>query len=169
MADRDLHFSAVFSDCGTYRHLLRSWWNSSRPTLGVIALNPSEAGRVVVDGVVRGDPSARKIAGFADRLGFGGFVLGNCFDYIATKPLALKRAGYPRSAECDAWLRTVVQEGNGNVLCAWGTNARGLSRPGEVLALLGSLGVNPKALKITDDGIPWHPLMLPYTCSLLEL
>jgi len=169
MSDRDQHFSAVFSDCGAYRHLLRSWWDPARPTLGVIAYNPSEAGRQGPEGFAVGDPSARKIAGFADRLGFGSFVLGNCFDFIATKPLALKRAGYPRSAECDAWLRTVVQESGGNVLCAWGTNARGLARPAEVLALLRELGVKPKALRITDDGIPWHPLMLPYTCTLLEL
>lgn len=120
-------------------------------------------------GFAVGDPSARKIAGFADRLGFGGFVLGNLFDFISSKPLALKRAGYPRSAECDAWLRTVVQESNRNVLCAWGANARGLARPTEVLALLRELDVTPKALKITDDGIPWHPLMLPYTCTLKEL
>lgn len=168
MSDRDLHFSAVFSECGAFRHLLRSWWDSSRPTLGVIAYNPSDAGRMGPEGFVVGDPTARKIAGFADRLGFGGFVLGNLYDFIATKPLVLKRAGYPRSVECDAWLHTVVQESGGRVLCAWGTNARGLARPAEVLMLLRSLGAKPQALRIADDGIPWHPLMLPYTCTLLE-
>lgn len=168
MADRDLNISAVFSDCGKFRHLLRASWDVALPTLGVIALNPSQAGRRGPEGFAVADPSARKIAGFADRLGFGGFVLGNLYDFIATDPKDMKRAGYPRSPACDDYLRTLVQESCGSVLCAWGTNARGLSRPREVLSLLRSLGVKPKALRLTDDGIPWHPLMLPYTCTLTE-
>lgn len=49
------------------------------------------------------------------------------------------------------------------MICAWGAEARGMSRPSEVLSLLRKLGVKPHALARTKDGIPRHPLYLPYT------
>lgn len=166
MADRELNITAVFSDCGRFRHILRACWDSSRPTLGWCGLNPSDAGRLGPDGFAIGDPSARKMAGFSDRLGFGSLVLANLYPFIATLPSDLKAAGYPRSADADDWIRTMAREACGQVVCAWGTNARKLSRPAEVLDLLRAAGARTHALRVTDDGIPWHPLMLPYSCTL---
>jgi hypothetical protein len=166
VADRDLNISAVFSDCGRFRHILRAYWDSSRPTLGWCCLNPSQAGRLGPDGFAIGDPSARKMVGFSDRLGFGSLVLANLYDFAATDPDDLKGAGYPRSPNADFWIRKMAQEAAGQVVCAWGTNARKLSRPAEVLALLRAAGACPQALRVTPDGIPWHPLMLPYSCTL---
>ncbi|HEX7687318.1 MAG TPA: DUF1643 domain-containing protein [Burkholderiaceae bacterium] len=169
MSDRDLNITAVFSDCGRFRHILRACWDSSRPTLGWICLNPSQAGRPGGDGFVVGDPSVRKMAGFSADNGYGGLVLANLFDFIATDPREMKAAGYPRSPNADDWIRTAAREAGGHVVCAWGTNARKLSRPTEVLALLRSAGARTMALRLTDDGIPWHPLMLPYSCKLVDL
>jgi hypothetical protein len=154
--------SAVFSDCGRFRHILRRSWDVSRPSVGYICLNPSIAGSDI------DDPSVMRMVGFADRLGFGGFSLANLYDFIATDPKDLKRGGFQRSPEADEWIRRVVQETT-EVICAWGAHARGLSRPDEVMALLRGLGVRPKALALTADGIPRHPLMLPYSCELIEL
>lgn len=170
MSDRDLNISAVFSDCGRFRQILRARWDTSRPTLGWLCLNPSDAGRLdPALGYVKGDPSVRKMAGFSDRLGFGALVLGNLYDYIATYPKDLKSAGYPRSLDADQWLARLVQEAGGQVVCGWGRNAAKLSRPAEVLAQLRALGAKPKALLLLDDGTPGHPLMLPYSCQLQDL
>jgi hypothetical protein len=169
VADRDLNITAVFSDCGRFRHILRACWDSSRPTLGWICLNPSQAGRPGDDGLVVGDPSVRKMANFSADNGYGSLVLANLFDFIATDPRDMKAAGYPRSSDANDWIRTVAWEARGHVVCAWGTNARKLSRPAEVLGLLRAVGARPLALRVTPDGVPWHPLMLPYSCKLVDL
>lgn len=155
--------SAVVSDCGQFRYILRRLWNPSLPALGFVMLNPSTAD------ADKDDPTIRKCIGFAERLGFGAIVVTNLFAYRATQPADLKKAGYPRGEECDWWIEKAVRESNFTV-CAWGSNARGLNRPTEVLKIIqGVWGVAPRTLALTDDGIPRHPLMLPYTCTLTEL
>ncbi len=153
---------AFISHCGQYRYVLRRSWDVGLPALGFIMLNPSTAD------ASEDDPTIRKCIGFAQRLGFGAIAVTNLYAYRATKPVALKAGGYPRGPENDAWIERVARETSATV-CAWGVNARNLSRPREVLGLLREAGVQPKALRLTDDGIPWHPLMLPYTCTLLEM
>lgn len=153
--------SAIISDCGKFRYLLRRAWDISRPALGFIMLNPSVAD------ADQDDPTIRKCIGFAERLGFGAIVVTNLYAYRATDPANLKRAGYPRGPENDEWIRKAIME-CGPIVCAWGSNARGLSRPAEVLLILRGLQVKRQALAFTDDGIPRHPLMLPYTCTLTE-
>lgn len=153
--------SAVISGCGQYRYLLRRSWDIARPALGFIMLNPSTAD------ADQDDPTIRKCIGFAERLGYGAIVVTNLFALRATDPADLRRAGYPRGPENDEWIRRGIME-SGPVVCAWGTNARGLVRPAEVLLILSGLRVKLQALALTDDGIPRHPLMLPYTCQLTE-
>jgi hypothetical protein len=154
--------SAILSDCGAYRYLLRRSWDISRPAVTFVMLNPSTAD------ADQDDPTIRKCRGFADRLGYGALNVVNLFAYRATKPADLKRAGYPRGPLCDEWIVKGVRETQA-VLCAWGVNARGLVRPAEVLDLVRAQGRTPKALHLTDDGIPWHPLMLRYECTPIDM
>jgi hypothetical protein len=154
--------SAVISPCGQFRYLLRRSWDISRPAVTFVMLNPSTAD------AEQDDPTIRKCRGFADRLGFGALNVVNLFAFRATKPADLKRAGYQRGPECDEWIARAVRE-TGNVICAWGSNARGLVRPAEVIDILRGAGMKPTALRLTDDGIPWHPLMLPYDCTLIPM
>lgn len=154
---------AIISDCGTFRYSLWRIWDEALPPLIFLMLNPSTADHE------QDDPTARKGMGFARRLGFGGIYFLNLYAYRATQPADLKRAGYPVGPENDAHIATVIQDHaceRDNVICAWGANARGMSRPGDVLRLLRNLGVRPRALQFTNDGIPCHPLMLPYACGL---
>lgn len=153
---------AIISECGTFRYWLRRQWDSALPTLAFIMLNPSTADADI------DDPTIRKCIGFARRLGFGGIVVVNLFAFRATQPADLKRAGYPAGPENNQYIAMAAGAANqgGRVVCAWGVNARKLSRPAEVLESLHRYGVTPHALKLTDDGVPWHPLMLPYSCEL---
>jgi hypothetical protein len=158
----DMHRDAVISDCGKFRYLLRRSWDIARPTVAFVMLNPSTAD------ASQDDPTIRKCVGFAERLGFGAITVTNLFAYRATKPADLKAAGYPIGDECNFWINLAAREAQ-TVICAWDVNARGLSRPHGVRSVLRGAGRPAKALKLTPDGIPCHPLMLPYSCTLVDL
>jgi hypothetical protein len=166
---KNIHRSAVFSDCGRFRHIIRVGWDVSRPNIAWCCANPSQAGREVA-GAVISDQSATKMVGFSDRLGYGSYSLVNGFDFIATDPKELKRAGYPRSDEADEWIARAVKESpDRRVICGWGQIYRRLARADEVLKLIRRHGGKPMALAFTDRGEPRHPLMLSYDCTLTEI
>jgi len=156
----------VFSPCGKFRSLMLEVWDASLPILSWCLCNPSVAGAETPAGEIGEDPTWKKGRGFSTRLGYGGQVFTNPWDYVATDFADLKRAGYPVSPSNDAYILEACAMGDGKVVVAWGRNAKGLSRPGEVLALIRKAGYQPMALAVTKDGLPGHPLMLPYTCQL---
>jgi hypothetical protein len=151
--------TAVISECQRFRYLLtRGWHGGTRSNLGFVMLNPSTAD------AESDDPTIRKCIGFAQQMGYCGIVVTNLYAYRATDPADLKRAGYPAGPENDAYLERAAKNMSvDTMVCAWGAEARGMSRPTEVLSLLRKLGVKPHALALTKDGIPRHPLYLPYT------
>lgn len=157
---------AIFSECGRFRHILWERWDESKPMLPWCLWNPSQAGRPDQGGTRRPDPTWTKGLGFSKRLGYGGQVFCNPYDFIATKPKDLKKAGYPRSDDADAWILKACAMGDGKVIVGWGALGRGLVRPGEVLALIRGAGYQPMALGFTEDGLPRHPLMLAYDTPL---
>jgi len=122
-------------------------------------LNPSTA-----DGT-KDDHTIRKCVRFATLHGFGAIEVLNLFAYRATKPAALKAAGYPVGPDNDFHINAVLFYSS-KVVCAWGANARGLPRAEQVMALIKENYHDAYALKLSDDGTPHHPLMLPYSCEL---
>jgi len=155
--------SAVISPCGKFRYRLTRQWGEGA-ALPFVMLNPSTAD------AEQDDPTIRKCVGFAKRMGYDGIEVVNLYAYRATKPADLKKAGYPRGPENDRHIEAALVESHANsVICAWGVNARGLSRPTEVLEIIRRTGMRPTALKLTDDGIPCHPLMLAYDCRQVTL
>lgn len=159
---------ALISDDGRLRHWLARIWDESKPLACVVMLNPSTADASVDDATIR------KLIGFGERLGWGGFFVVNLYSYRATKPADLKRAGYPgQGLNDDSFIvRAALRAKNsgGPVICAWGANARGLERQKTVRRLLAQCGItSPMALRLLPDGIPEHPLMLPYTCTPVPL
>lgn len=155
--------SAVISKCGQFRYqLTRGWFGGTKANLGFVMLNPSTADAGA------DDPTIRKCVGFAKQLGYCGIVVNNLFAYRATDPANLKRAGYPVGPENDAFIEHAARHMSvETMIVAWGANARhgaASRRAAEVLVLLARLGVEPFALRVLDDGVPSHPLMLPYTC-----
>ncbi|RZL05278.1 MAG: DUF1643 domain-containing protein [Rubrivivax sp.] len=157
---------AVFSDCGKFRHLLWDVWDESLPVLPWCLFNPSTAGQPGQGEQLQADPTWRKGVGFSKRLGYGGQVFCNPFDFISTDPKGLKAAGYPVSPNCDEYILRACDMGDGRVICAWGALGRGLARPVEVLKLIRGAGYQSMALGFTADGLPRHPLMLGYDTPL---
>jgi hypothetical protein len=152
---------ATLSACGTYRYNLVRRWSMSAPQACVIMLNPSTAD------ADKDDPTIRKLIGFGQRLGWGGFEVVNLYSYRATKPAALRAAGYPgQRVEDDRYIiqaAIAAKASGGPVICAWGANARGMQRPMVVRAVLRHADITElRALRLLPDGTPEHPLMLPY-------
>lgn len=162
-----MYSSATISNCGRFRYTLQRAWDQTLPTLMFIMLNPSTAD------AHEDDPTIRKCIGFAERNGFGSIIACNLFAYRATDPKDLARAGFPVGSENDSHmeveLRALSRYGDGSkIVFAWGAHARKHStRVAQVDHLVRSCGHEPHALKLLADGIPSHPLMLPYS-SILE-
>lgn len=151
---------ALVSPCGLYRYRLWRRW-SDKPVLIFIMLNPSTA-----DGE-QDDPTIRKCVGFADRMGYGGIEILNLFAYRATKPADLKAAGYLVGPDNDSHIKATLNIYH-DVICAWGVNAataQGWARVKQVMEIVDGIGIEADALRLTANGIPWHPLMLPYACE----
>lgn len=158
---------ATISDCGLYRYALWRYWEEAARPLPFIMLNPSTA-----DGA-EDDPTIRKCIGFAKRLGFGGIEVFNLFAYRATDPKNLRAAHYPVGPDNDKIITARLYDlgllEKGYVILAWGANAKNLQRPVELRCHLALSGIRLRALALTKDGIPAHPLMLPYSSKLMHL
>lgn len=153
---------ALISECTKFRYLLLRQWDESLPLLLFVMLNPSTA-----DGRFD-DATIRRCIGFARAMGFGGFYVANLYAYRTPKPEELRKARYPIGPDNDkhiAWALTKVRD----VCAAWGGDAKGLARPADVLKLIRAAGHQPKALALTGDGIPRHPLYLPASSRLQPL
>jgi len=151
--------TATLSRCGTYRYRLGRLWNPLSARLMFVMLNPSKAD------AYEDDPTIRRCIGFARSHQFGGIEVVNLYAYRTPHPRDLKAAGYPVGPKNDDYIADAL--GDCAAVCvAWGSNARGLARPAEVLRLLRRHGVAPKALGLDANGIPRHPLMLPKTSRL---
>lgn len=150
---------AVISECGQFRYRLIRVWDVDLPRLAFVMLNPSTAD------ASQDDPTIRKCIGFAKRLGFGGIFVVNLYAFRATDPAMLRKQGYLVGPKNDAHIGFAAWECE-TLICAWGANARGLARPGEVLDIIKRTGRKPMALRILAGNVPAHPLMLPYSCTL---
>lgn len=152
---------AEFSKCGRFRHTIWGRWDTGMPVACWVLANPSIASDV------KDDPTWRKVVGFSERLGYGGAIVVNVFDFIATYPRDLKAAGWPRSQANAAWLLHAARSwGSGTAICAWGAVLRGRPEPEDTLKLLRNSGVQTMALGFTERGEPRHPLMLAYRTPL---
>lgn len=151
MRELAVESSALISDDGIYRYLLRRHWSSPTESLGWIMLNPSTADATT------DDPTVRRCMGFARRWGFGGIAVANLFALRATDPAALKSHPDPVGPDNDDLLTRMI--GNLHVvMVAWGAHA---GATGRVRALMASRVPPPQGLMClgtTKGGQPRHPL-----------
>lgn len=154
--------SAFISPCGNFRYTLSRTWNASLPVLVFCLLNPSTA-----DGSYD-DATVRKCIGFAQRLGFGGLIIVNISAYRAKNPVDLRRAHWPLGPDNNRYLDHAFT--GRTVVLGWGANARHNPVIAErVFQRAKAQADRVCALRLLSDGTPEHPLMLPYSCSLITL
>lgn len=150
---------------GNFRYWLTREWDEKKPRVTFIGLNPSTADAFIDDATIR------KEVGFAQRWGFGSLLKLNMYPYRATHPRDLI-AAEDRIGRPDLFIGAFrrIEKGE-TVVCAWGaTRIKGdeMHRKG-VLNFLWSLGADLRALDITKDGEPKHPLYISYEKKLIEL
>lgn len=157
---RGMEAGADLSDCGRYRYRLWRWWDTSKPFVNFIMLNPSTADARV------DDPTIRKCVGFAKCWAYGGIMVTNLFAFRATKPEELKKVDDPVGRDNDVWVREEALACE-RVVVAWGTKGTHLGRNQEVIGLLSACEVKPWHLGTSKDGHPFHPLYQPYGRALM--
>ncbi len=121
-------------------------------------LNPSTAG------AARDDATIRRCRGFAEREGCSSFEVVNLFALVSTDPRGLLADPDPVGFACDQMIvAACTGRDDRTVVVAWGASAehpRLRPRVLQVLELLGQHQVPCRALGITADGHPAHPLRL---------
>ena len=158
----DMFRAAHISPCGRYRWSLPRIWDSQKPMLGFVMLNPSTA-----DGL-EDDPTIRRCIGQAQRRGFGGIIVTNLFAFRATSPDDMKAEDQPVGVWGTEAIISKASESE-TIIAGWGTHGTHRGRDEEVKALIVELGRPLYAVRLTKDGHPGHPLYIPYDTELVEI
>lgn len=163
-AEGDDARGAVFSACRNWRYLLWNVWDPTLPLPGLLGINPSYAG------ARDDDHTTRKLCGFGERLGWGGYLLGNPFALVSTDQRGLLTAPDPIGPENDYHLGLLLER-SAFVVCAWGS---GKSAPVRKMlkARLWSMRASLRDRQLmcfgtAADGAPRHPLVLGYDTPLV--
>lgn len=154
-ADLFTDSAAVFSPCGKYRYRLWRIWDTNRPSLVMVMLNPSIADDT------KNDPTVERCQRRAIAMGYGALQVTNIFALVSTDPAALYATDDPVGPANNDAIREAVKDA-GMVLVAWGTHGGHIERAKDVVSLLRNCGVTPYCLGTNADGSPKHPLYVGY-------
>lgn len=151
--DGEHRSSASISHDGVYRYDLVRQWDAARGLALWIMLNPSTADHE------HDDPTIRRVRGFTEREGFGGFVVVNLFAFRTTRPVHLLEAKDPIGPANDrtvmTWLRSSEISG---IVAAWGAWWSAVPRKIPRLVVEAFTERPIACLGKTKDGSPRHPL-----------
>ena len=149
--------TANFSSCRKYRYSLSRIWDKQKKFVLFIGLNPSTADEEV------DDPTIRRCFGYAQKWGYGCFIMVNLFAYRTTSPSNLKKVKYPVGKDNDKYIVTLSKKADITV-AAWGNNGILYRRDKQVLSLVPNL----MCLKVNKSGQPAHPLYLKKDLKLTK-
>lgn len=137
---------AIFSECRNYRYALWRIWDTSKPLVMFIGVNPSTASEI------KPDPTITRIRSIVSNWGYGGFYMMNLFGIVSANPKILKT--HPDPVGCnDGWLEKVAPKCS-KIVFAWGDFKEAKARSIEVVKMF----PNAEALFINKNGTPKHPL-----------
>jgi hypothetical protein len=151
--------TAHYSDCKNYRYALVRIWDSSKPLVVFLMLNPSTATEF------EDDPTVAKCRRYAMRWGFGQLAVLNLFAWRSTDPAALRALEDPIGPHNNYWIFSMAAgqaapyQQNPKMICAWGKDGNLRSRASFVTGMLRER-FDLYALKVNGDGTPAHPLYL---------
>ncbi|WP_323751646.1 DUF1643 domain-containing protein [Marinobacter sp.] len=150
-----MNTQTYFSPCGRYRYALSRVWDSDKPCVMIIGLNPSETDD---------NPTITRCTNFANAWGFGGVYVTNLFAYRAATPNELITASEPVGEENDDWLARCAQK-SALTVAAWGNYGSHLKRSDQVKRLLPDL----HCIRMNKSGEPAHPLYLKASLMPVKL
>lgn len=146
-------------DC--YRYTLKRVWDTKRPYIMWLMMNPSVATEI------GDDRSVAKCQRYARAWGYGGMLVGNSFAYRCTDQKRLLEVPDPIGPQNDHYLLEMAKEAD-QIVLAYGTpQAKELRARGpEAARLLAKAGYIVSALRLSRKGQrPEHPLYLPSTLT----
>lgn len=150
--------SAVISECGRYRYLLRRRWGKGDSVRVFLMLNPSTADAEDDDATIR------RCVAFARAWGHDAIEVVNLFGYRSKKPRKLSSVADPIGAGNDTHVLAAAKRSKHPVVCAWGAHSfiykMITGRAEDLLALLRDAGAVLVCFGKTGNGQPLHPLRL---------
>ncbi|MBF5096541.1 DUF1643 domain-containing protein [Azospirillum sp. INR13] len=136
----------------SHRYTLWCVWDSSKPFMQVIGLNPSTANEDVLD------PTVTRVQKWGRAWGFGAFCMTNLFAFRSPHPDVMRAAADPIGSDNDHWLEA-ISLGVGLVIAAWGNSGEFLDRARLFITSRAGKGLPPlHCLGTTMNGAPIHPL-----------
>lgn len=142
--------NAILSPDRKYRYCLTREWDSSKPNLVYILLNPSTADETI------NDPTISRCIDIAKYNGFGSIKVMNLFAYRATQPPDMKCQCDPVGPENDKYLLEETKDSI--ILLAWGNHGNFMNRSAAVVTLLQDKELF--CLAKNKSGEPKHPLYI---------
>ncbi len=147
--------SDYFSECNLYRYSLCETWDSLKPSIMWLLMNPSVAG------IDHSDPTLIKTGKYSRRWGYGSQFITNVHAYRITDSKLLIKAIDPIGPENDDIIINIAKNSN-LVMLAYGKPPKPLqARASSVVSMLRAEGVKLAYLRLAKDKTPYHPLYLP--------
>lgn len=140
--------NAIFSEDRKYRYVLWRIWDSQKPMIAFIGLNPSTADEQENDNTIT------RCVNFARDWGAGGIYMLNLFGCCSKDKSCLSSIENPVGDKNDQYLIEYTKKVE-KIICAWGNDGCYLNRAKEVCSLLDAPLF---ALAINKTGEPKHPL-----------
>lgn len=141
---------ATISDNQLYRYKLSRTWDSTKPTILFIGLNPSIADETI------DDPTITRCINYAKAWGYGTLLMTNLFAFRSTYPKDIYLVDDPIGGENDNYILECVAQSDLVVAC-WGNNGMYMNRENIIKDLVPNL----YCLRKNKNGTPHHPLRLP--------
>ena len=159
----------LFSDCRSYRWILKRELLGGRKSVVFIGLNPSKAN------LLNNDRTIVRIINFCSRWNYKNIYVINLFGLISKSPFQLSKSFDPVGKNNDLITLKVLEFWRKNINCdlwlGWGDKGKLYRRDLEVLKLIKNLS-NLKSnennhskrilcLGLSKKGSPRHPLYMP--------
>ena len=133
-----------------YRYTLSRTWDSTKPTVLFIGLNPSIADENI------DDPTITRCINFAKDWGYGTLLMANLFAFRSTYPKEIYLIDDPIGKDNDYYLLECVKQSDLIIAC-WGSNGTHMDSE----KIIKELVPNLYCLQKNKNGTPHHPLRLP--------
>ncbi|QOI90238.1 hypothetical protein QKU58_gp093 [Pyramimonas orientalis virus] len=138
--------SAVISLDNLYRYQLSRIWDTTKPYIMFVMLNPSTADADV------DDPTIRRVVNFCIAWGYGGVYVTNLYAFRSTDPKRLKDIVDPCGPENIQNIQNLINLVD-KVVYAWGNT----KKEPEWLKKIVNI---PYCIDVSKKNIPKHPLYL---------
>ena len=132
-----------------YRYTLSRTWDSTKPTVLFIGLNPSIADENI------DDPTITRCINFAKDWGYGTLLMANLFAFRSTYPKEIYLIDDPIGKDNDHYILECVKQSDLIIAC-WGNNGTYMDREKFIKELVPNL----YCLQKNKNGTPHHPLRL---------